>query len=126
MWPLWHVNRQGQCLTLKRRRRNCPSENMLHIFLYIFLYIPSSSSSCFVRIRRFLPLQGLFLIFLIIYYKIFCRWISRFSSIFKVSQYLRLQNNDFALAGHGIYCILLHSCIKSKVDRKNTFLFLDP
>ena len=29
------------------------------------------------------------------------------NSIFKVTEYLRLGNFDFALAGHSIYCVLV-------------------
>ena len=40
------------------------------------------------------------------------------NSIFKVTEYLRAGNNDFALTGHGIHCIPVSV---ARVGKRNTF-----
>ena len=44
-------------------------------------------------------------------------------SIFKVMKYLRAGNNDFALAGHCIYCTPV---LVARLRKRNTFYFWTP
>ena len=42
------------------------------------------------------------------------------NSIFKVFEYHRVQNNDFALVGHGIHCIPV---LVARLRERSTFYF---